>query len=106
MINKSYPILNQKYYLLQKLGQGATSCVFLGCPIDNDKTLLAIKIITNPKIKQEAFEQETKILSQLHHLNIIGLVDYGVGQLRRTNKFQIKNMIMYGMKLVVSLNFF
>ena len=54
MINESYPILNQKYYLLQKLGQGATSCVFLGCPI-------------------------------------IGLVDYGVGQLRRTNKFQIKN---------------
>lgn len=91
MINESYPILNQKYYLLQKLGQGATSCVFLGCPIDNDKTLLAIKIITNPKIKQEAFEQETKILSQLHHPNIIGLVDYGVGQLRRTNKFQIKN---------------
>lgn len=64
MINESYPILNQKYYLLQKLGQGATSCVFLGCPIDNDKTLLAIKIITNLKIKQEAFEQETKILSQ------------------------------------------
>ena len=60
MINESYPILNQKYYLLQKLGQGATSCVFLGCPIDNDKTLLAIKIITNLKIKQEAFEQETK----------------------------------------------
>ena len=49
MINESYPILNQKYYLLQKLGQGATSCVFLGCPIDNDKTLLAIKIITNLK---------------------------------------------------------
>ena len=60
MINESYPILNQKYYLLQKLNQGATSCVFLGCPIDNDKTLLAIKIITNLKIKQEAFEQETK----------------------------------------------
>ena len=60
-------------------------------PIDNEKTLLAIKIITNLKIKQEAFEQETKILSQLHHPNIIGLVDYGVGQLRRTNKFQIKN---------------
>ena len=60
MINESYPILNQKYYLLQKLGQGATSCVFLGCPIDNDKTLLAIKIITNLKIKQEAFAQETK----------------------------------------------
>ena len=70
MINESYPILNQKYYLQDPSRYK-----------DNHQ----------PKIKQEAFEQETKILSQLHHPNIIGLVDYGVGQLRRTNKFQIKN---------------
>ena len=60
MINESYPILNQKYYLLQKLGQGATSCVFLGCPIDNDKTLLAIKIITNPKSNKRPSSRRLK----------------------------------------------
>ena len=94
MINECYPILNRKYYLLQKLGQGATSCVFLGCPTDNDKNLLAIKIITNPKIKLEAFEQETKILSQLHHPNIIGLVDHGVGSIEKNQQISDKKQYL------------
>lgn len=86
MIKDTYPILNKKYYLIQKLGEGATSCVFLGTPIGKEDIQVAIKIITHPKLKADAYDQEIKILSNIHDNNIIGLLDYGVGYIEKNQQ--------------------
>ena len=86
MIKESFPILNKKYFLIQKLGEGATSCVFLGAPVDKQDQQVAIKVITYPKLKADAFEQEINILSKIHHENVIGLIDYGVGAIEKNQQ--------------------
>ena len=77
------PVLHRKYYLLSKLGEGATSHVYIGSPLHNTHHYVAIKIITNKHIKENAFEQEVDILSNIKSANVIQLIEHGVGPIER-----------------------
>ena len=77
------PVLHKKYYLLSKLGEGATSHVYIGSPLHNTQHYVAIKIITNKHIKENAFEQEVDILSNIKSANVIQLIEHGVGPIER-----------------------
>ena len=77
------PVLHKKYYLLSKLGEGATSHVYIGSPLHNTHHYVAIKIITNKHIRKNAFEQEVEILSNIKSANVIQLIEFGFGPIER-----------------------
>ena len=79
----------QCYYILEMVGEGATSYVYKG--IDPAKKEYAIKIYTN----KEAYLKETSILSKLKsNKNIVKLFQHGIGFLERgcsIKTYQITN---------------
>ena len=93
MTMNDIPVLNKKYYLLSKLGEGATSHVYIGSPLHNALHYVAIKILTNKHVKENAFEQEAEILSNIKCANVIQLIEYGVGPIER--RLQISDSKKY-----------
>lgn len=81
-----YPILNNKYALTKKVGSGATCIVKLGRKRETGE-LVAVKILTPkgsaPDNKHHV--AEVKMLSKLSHPNIVRLIDFGRGTLKKPN---------------------
>ena len=75
----------EHYRLLEVLGTGGTSTVFLAQDVDDPQVRVAIKVLrpgqlTTP-IQQLAFQtrflREAHAASQLHHEHILSLLSYG-----------------------------
>jgi len=69
------------YTLIRRLGTGGQGCVYLAV---QDRTLsnVAIKVLEETALesheKRERFAREIKILGQLHHPNIVTILDAGI----------------------------
>jgi serine/threonine protein kinase/DNA-binding response OmpR family regulator len=76
-------ILDGKYSLDRLIGGGGTSLVYESRHIGVGKTL-AIKVLVNDADTSEEtrarFRREARINGQLNHRNIVGVIDFGIGE--------------------------
>ena len=97
-INMNLPkikgILDSKFYLIKKIGQGSSGKVYLGLLIDslnsNDVSQLkyfSIKVINPSKVDINMFKKEVELVQNINHQNILKIFSYGFGK-----KEKIKNM--------------
>lgn len=80
-----YTILGNRYILINKIGKGATSKIYIGYDInDTMKTIFAFKII-NPSIPQKVtyYQKETLSLKQLNHPNIVKFYECGSSTMQK-----------------------
>jgi len=87
-------ILDSKFYLIKKIGQGSSGKVYLSLLIDslnsNDVSQLkyySIKIMNPSKIDINMFKKEVELVQNINHQNILKIFSYGLGK-----KEKIKNM--------------
>lgn len=79
-------IIDDKYYLNEKVGSGGTSDVYLGHSKTSD-TKVAIKILKHRNEDNiHQFEQEINLLSKLKHKNIIKVIEGGRGFIVKKGK--------------------
>jgi serine/threonine protein kinase len=78
------PVLNGKYALLNRLGEGNTSKVYLAQTLDHTQQLVAIKIIKDEFLQKDPVGARKAVLAEVgtlqalkQHSNIIKLLDYG-----------------------------
>lgn len=78
------PVLNGKYALLNRLGEGNTSKVYLAQTLDHTQQLVAIKIIKDEFLQKDSAGARKAVLAEVstlqalkQHSNIIKLLDYG-----------------------------
>ena len=93
-LTKIKGILDSKFYLIKKIGQGASGKVYLGLLIDslntNDPNQLkyySIKVINPSKVDINMFKKEVELVQNIDHPNILKIFSYGMGK-----KEKIKNM--------------
>ena len=98
---ESKPILDNKYYILSKIGSGGTAIVYLTKDIKNNK-IYATKILKKeddeeePKNEKEKekekkkllnkikiFQKESEILKSVHNENILNIIDDGEGSIEK-----------------------
>jgi len=86
-------IIDSKFYLLKKIGQGSSAKVYLGIFIDslksndiNQMKYYSIKVIDPLKMDIKMFKTEVELLQSLNNENILKLYYYGIG-----TKEKIKN---------------
>ncbi len=107
-------ILDDKYEIQNvQLGVGGFAAVYLGNMV-NSETKIAIKIISNEKIKKissEMLELEIQIMKKLDHLNIVKYINdirddmqwYII--LEFCNAGTLENIIKYNVKMSTNINF-
>ena len=79
-------ILDGKYHLFQKLGEGSTASVYLGhSPCDKTHTLYSFKIVNPDKNDKTLFEREVEMLGQIDHENVMKVYHSGMGKLQKAN---------------------
>jgi serine/threonine protein kinase len=84
-------ILDNKYQIIKKIGDGATANVFL-CKDLNDNKIYAVKIL---KDNDSSPQNEIKSLSIIHDKNIINLITHGEGILEKNDKsFKVSFLIL------------
>ena len=71
-----HPVFNGEYHVLQSLGEGNTSKVYLARKIDDPSKTVALKLLREEFLQRDAdsikaVEQEIQILQGLKHPNII-----------------------------------
>lgn len=100
LINKFQPksILDNKFLLIKKIGQGSSSKVYLGLSIDSlsnnnpfHPKFYSIKIMTGNKIDLNEFQTEKKLLEKINNDNVLKLYGYGFGQKKSLNKEKAKS---------------
>ena len=97
--SSKYSIFNEKYEIVDKLGQGRTSKVYLGRCLEDPSKLVAIKfikneVLTNDEQALKSLKQEIQILHGLKHPNINRFIDYGSdGQIVKPSGRVIPNLI-------------
>ena len=87
-------ILDSKFYILKKIGQGSSAKVYLGVLIEdlldnnnsNQLQYYSIKIMDPHKTDLNIFKAEVKILEKINHENILKIFAYGFGQKKSCNK--------------------
>ena len=87
-------ILDSKFYLIKKIGQGSSAKVYLGLLkdslINNNNSeqiqYYSIKIIDPEKTDLNIFKTEVKLLEKINHDNILKIYAYGMGQKQNCNK--------------------
>nr|CCA21751.1 protein kinase putative [Albugo laibachii Nc14] len=71
--------LNDKYELMDKIGDGKTGSVYAASKRDGNGGKFAVKLVSfdylSSQNRRQALDSEIKILSQLTHRSIIGFVD-------------------------------
>ena len=91
-------ILDSKFYLIKKIGQGSSAKVYLGLSIDsliynNDPQQIkyySIKVMDPQKTDLNIFKTEIKLLEQINNDNILKIFAYGFGQKKSCNKNKVK----------------
>ena len=96
-------ILDSKFYLIKKIGQGSSAKVYLGLSIDslldnnnpNQLKYYSIKVMDPHKTDLNIFKTEIKLLEKINHENILKIFAYGFGQKKVVIKikFQKKYII-------------
>ena len=79
-------VLDNKFHLIQKIGEGSTSSVYLGhCPHDKSHTLCSFKIVNQDKNDKTLFEREVEMLSKINHSNVMKVYHSGMGKIVKAN---------------------
>ena len=87
-------ILDSKFYLMKKIGEGFSSKVYLGLSIESlsnnyNSHLLkyySIKVMDASKTNLEMFKMELNLLERINHDNIIKIYAYGLGKKKSKKK--------------------
>ena len=90
-INMNLPkikgILDSKFYLIKKIGQGSSGKVYLGLLIDslnsndvNQIKYFSIKVINPSKVDINMFKKEVELVQNINHQNILNIFSYGFGK--------------------------
>lgn len=71
-----HPVFNNEYHILQSLGEGNTSKVYLAKRIDDPSKTVALKLLREEFLQRDSesiksVESEIQILQGLKHHNII-----------------------------------
>ena len=78
-------ILDSKFYLIKKIGQGSSGKVYLGVQKDSlnnqneNINYYSIKIMNPTKIDLNSFKNEIELLKKINHKNVLKIFDYGYG---------------------------
>ena len=81
-------ILDEKYGLIQKIGEGSTSKIYLGYPLNNENSetnLCSIKILKSEKLNVEMFNSEVSLLKSIKSENVLHIYDHGKGKKIKSN---------------------
>jgi serine/threonine protein kinase len=88
MENRDFPILDDKYFLIKKIGSGATCKVKLAKSKDSDE-FVAVKILKKATGSSNSIAKyhtsEIDMLKQIQHPNIINLLDGGRGLIKKSD---------------------
>jgi serine/threonine protein kinase len=103
-INKPKSILDSKFYLFEKIGQGSSAKVYLALQIDsvednnnnsNKLKYYSIKILEPKKADINNFLTEINLLRKINHNNVIKLFSYGHGKKISCNKKKEPKEVYY-----------
>jgi len=80
-------ILDSKFYLTKKIGQGSSGKVYLGFPKESleeageneEIKYYSIKIMDTEKIDLDVFKNEINLLEKINHKNVLKIFAYGYG---------------------------
>ena len=78
-------ILDSKFYLIKKIGQGSSGKIYLGSKKDsldnkNDNMkYFSIKLMNSENIDLNAFKNEIKLLKKINHRNVLKIYAYDYG---------------------------
>ena len=86
-------IIDSKYYLLSKIGNGSSAKVYFGISKDslesndiNQIKYFSIKVIDPLKMDINMFKKEVELLQNLDHENILKIYSYGIGKKEKIKK--------------------
>ena len=85
-------ILDSKYYLIKKIGQGSYGKVYLAVHkdylnyLDDNINYVCIKVMNAEKIDLNAFKTEIELLQKINHKNVLKIFAYGFGPKISLNK--------------------
>ena len=89
-------ILDSKFYLIKKIGQGSSGKIYLGSKkesLDNKNDIIkyfSIKLMNSEKIDLNGFKNEIKLLKKINHKNVLKIYAYGYGTKISFNKIKNK----------------
>jgi serine/threonine protein kinase len=81
-------ILEEKYGLIQKIGEGSTSKIYLGYPLNGEnieQKFYSIKILKTEKLNIEMFNSEVSLLQSIKNEHVLCVYEYGKGQKVKKN---------------------
>ena len=81
-------ILEKKYGLIKKIGEGSTSKIYLGYPLNNEiieQRFYSIKILKTEKLNIEMFNSEVSLLQSIISENVLSIYEYGKGKKVKNN---------------------
>ena len=87
-------ILDSKFYLVKKIGEGFSAKVYLGLPIESLRDnynsgqlkYYSIKVMDASKTDLNMVKMELTLLERINHDNIIKIYAYGLGKKKSKNK--------------------
>ena len=102
-LSETKGIIDSKYYLIKKIGNGSSAKVYLCLSKDsinsndiNQIKYYSIKVIDPLKINIEMFKKEVELLQNLDHENILKIYAYGMGKKEKIkNNQKIEKNIYY-----------
>ena len=102
-LSETKGIIDSKYYLIKKIGNGSSAKVYLCLSKDsinsndiNQIKYYSIKVIDPLKINIEMFKKEVELLQNIDHENILKIYAYGMGKKEKIkNNQKIEKNIYY-----------
>ena len=102
-LSETKGIIDSKYYLIKKIGNGSSAKVYLCISKDsinsndiNQIKYYSIKVIDPLKINIEMFKKEVELLQNIEHENILKIYAYGMGKKEKIkNNQKIEKNIYY-----------
>merc|ERR1711868_187416 len=97
--SSKHPIFNNEYEIMQSLGEGNTSKVYLARSINDPGKTVALKLLREEFLQRDqdsikSVESEIQILQGLKHHNIIQILGYGSdGKVVKPSGREINNLV-------------
>lgn len=94
-----HPVFNNEYEILQSLGEGNTSKVYLAKNLKDPSKVVALKLLREEFLQRDkdsikSVESEIQILQGLKHSNIIQILGYGSdGKVVKPSGREINNLV-------------
>ena len=89
-------ILDSKFYLIRKIGEGSSGKVYLGVQEESLKvqsdciTYYSMKLMNKEKIDLDVFKNEIELMEKVNHKNVCKIFAYGCGPKISLNKTKNK----------------